>query len=195
MYNLCYTCVMITVGIDEVGRGCWAGPLVAGAVVLRAPIAGLKDSKKLSKKQREKLTLQIKDSGASIGLGWVWPEEIDRIGITASVKRAMQLALLQIKTDYDEVIIDGHINFLPENTKTRELIKADDLVPAVSAASIVAKVARENYMSEIVHTYPDYGFEQHVGYGTALHIAMLKEHGVTQIHRKSYKPIKALLLD
>jgi ribonuclease HII len=186
---------MITVGIDEVGRGCWAGPLVAGAVVLRAPIAGLKDSKKLSKKQREKLTLQIKDSGASIGLGWVWPEEIDRIGITASVKRAMQLALLQIKTDYDEVIIDGHINFLPENTKTRELIKADDLVPAVSAASIVAKVARDNYMSEIVHTYPDYGFEQHVGYGTALHIAMLKEHGVTQIHRKSYKPIKALLLD
>lgn len=181
-------------GIDEVGRGCWAGPLVAGAVVLRQPIAGLKDSKKLSKKERERLAVIIHAEALAVGLGWVWPEDIDNIGITTAVKRAMGEALAQVTCTYDEVIIDGHINFLPEARGSRPVIKADDLFPAVSAASIVAKVARDKYMAQQAVLYPEYGFEKHVGYGTALHIAMLAEYGVTDIHRKSHKPIRQFLL-
>lgn len=188
-----YNEVMITVGIDEVGRGCWAGPVVAGAVILDQPILGLKDSKKLSKKKREELTLQIKSKAWAVGLGWVDASIVDEVGITEAVKMAMQQALDQIGIDYDEVIIDGHLNFLADQPKTRALIKADDTVPSVSAASIVAKVARDNYMSDIASDYPDYGFEQHVGYGTALHLERLKLHGVSNLHRRSFKPIKGML--
>ncbi len=184
---------MITVGIDEVGRGCWAGPVVAGAAVLNVPIAGLKDSKKLSKKQRELFSAKIMNESPAIGLGWIDAETVDKIGITEAVRLAMQLALDQINLEYDEVIIDGHLNFLPDNPKTKAVIKADDTVPAVSAASIVAKVARDQYMADMDKTFPEYGFKKHVGYGTAQHLAMLKLHGVTKLHRQSFKPIKAML--
>lgn len=184
---------MITVGIDEVGRGCWAGPLVAGAVILDKPINGLKDSKKLSKKQREQLSSEIKAQAKVIGLGWVTPTEIDEIGLTKAVGLAMERALGQIKIDYDEIIIDGNINFFPENSKARAVIKADDSISAVSAASIVAKVARDDYMAKIADKYPNYGFESHVGYGTAMHIERLKLHGVSNLHRLSYKPIASLI--
>lgn len=184
---------MITVGIDEVGRGCWAGPLVAGAVILNSPINGLKDSKKLSKKQRQKLTAEIQVQAAAIGLGWVQPSEIDEIGLTEAVRLAMQRALDQITLNYEEIIIDGNLNFLNNNSRAKAVIKADDTVPAVSAASIVAKVARDNYMSEISVTYPDYGFASHVGYGTAMHLERLKLHGVSNLHRRSFKPIAALI--
>lgn len=187
---------MIIVGIDEVGRGCWAGPLVAGAVVLKNPIDGLKDSKKLSKRERERLAAVVQEQAEAVGLGWVWPEVIDTIGLSASVKTAMAEALNAIKCDYDEIIIDGNINYLPETGKSRPIIKADDLYPCVSAASIVAKVARDKYMSEkAALEYPDYGFEFHVGYGTAGHIAALRQNGPTAIHRMSYKPIKNLVLE
>jgi ribonuclease HII len=184
---------MLTVGIDEVGRGCWAGPLVAGAVLLAKPIPGLRDSKKLSKLQRERLTVLINAQALGIGLGWVSSGEIDTIGLTAAVGLAMRRALAQITVEYDEVIIDGSFNFLADNPLTSTLIKADDLVPAVSAASIVAKVARDNYMAELALLLPNYGFEQHVGYGTAAHIMALKTFGVTDHHRKSYNPVAALL--
>jgi ribonuclease HII len=180
------------VGIDEVGRGCWAGPLVAGAVLLEEPIIGLKDSKKLSKKQRERLDAEIRVQALAFGIGWVTPQEVDELGLTLAVKLAMQRALNQITVPYDEVIIDGSLNFLAENPKTIALIKADDLVPAVSAASIIAKVARDNFMAQAAKAYPGYGFESHVGYGTAQHIQALKELGVCEIHRLSYKPIQAL---
>jgi len=181
------------VGIDEVGRGCWAGPLVAAAVVLKRPISGLKDSKKLTKKQRQSLAEAIRGEALAIGVGWVWPEAIDNGGISTAVKRAMTEALQMIEIEYDEVIIDGNINYCPEDPKARAIIRADDLYPAVSAASIIAKVARDNYMAEAATKYPGYGFEKHVGYGTALHIEQLKLRGVTDIHRLSYKPVKALL--
>jgi ribonuclease HII len=184
---------MVTVGIDEVGRGCWAGPVVAGAVILGKPIAGLKDSKKLSKRQREKLAVEIKLWASVIGIGWVQPAEVDEIGLTAAVGLAMRRALEQISLNYNEVIIDGNFNFLADNPKAKAVIKADDSVPAVSAASIVAKVARDQYMAEISGQYPDYGFEKHVGYGTALHLAQLKLHGISDLHRRSFKPIQALL--
>jgi len=184
---------MITVGIDEVGRGCWAGPVVAGAVVLARPVTGLTDSKLLNKKQREKLAVTIHKEALAIGLGWVEATTIDEIGLTAAVKLAMERALQQIKMDYDEAIIDGNLNFLAEQPKTRAVIKADLTIPVVSAASIVAKVARDKYMAEIGDRHGDYGFEKHVGYGTALHLEKLKLHGVSNMHRRSFKPVKALL--
>lgn len=185
---------MVTVGIDEVGRGCWAGPLVAGAVVLDTPVDGLKDSKKLSRVQREILSAIILKQALAIGLGWVEPKQIDELGLTAATRLAMGRALGQITCDYEEIIIDGAYNYFPHNPKCRVIIKADAQVPAVSAASIIAKVARDNFMSEIAKKYPNYGFEQHVGYGTTLHLEKLKELGVSKIHRLSYKPVKELLM-
>jgi ribonuclease HII len=184
---------MITVGIDEVGRGCWAGPLVAGAVILKRPIEGLKDSKKLSKKRRESLSDQIYSEALAVGLGWVEPKEIDSVGLTRAVGLAMERAMAQITMHFEEMVIDGNHNFFPFEPRARALIKADDKVPAVSAASIVAKVARDKYMSELDGQYAGYGFDKHVGYGTAAHITALKELGVSDIHRRSYKPIMAYL--
>lgn len=183
---------MNIVGIDEVGRGCWAGPVVAGAVLLREPIAGLADSKKLTKKQRKKLASQIHET-AVVGIGWVDAATLDDIGLTEAVGLAMRRALEQINVSYDEVVIDGAFNFLPEVSAVRTEVKADATVPAVSAASIVAKVARDTYMAELGPQYAAYEFAKHVGYGTALHLEKLKQHGVSDLHRKSFKPIAALL--
>lgn len=200
---------MITVGIDEVGRGCWAGPLVAGAVILpsglrwevRPPKTGftgaakiqLRDSKKLTKQQRETLAAIVHRQAIAIGLGWVWPPEIDSMGVTTSVRLAMERAFAAIIVPYDEIIIDGNINYFPDNPLAKAVIKADDSVPSVSAASIVAKVARDAYMAALSEKYSGYGFEKHVGYGTATHIAALAKLGVSDIHRRSYKPIQVLL--
>ena len=184
---------MVTVGVDEVGRGCWAGPVVAGAVILNDPIPGLRDSKKLSKKQRENLAAEIQLQATAIGLGWVPPREIDEIGLTAAVKLAMERAIAEIKIGYDELIIDGSFNFFPENSKAQAVVKADDTVPAVSAASIVAKVARDRYMHELAGDYRNYQFAKHVGYGTALHLQLLKQFGVSDMHRRSFKPVRALV--
>jgi len=184
---------MVSVGVDEVGRGSWAGPLVVGAVSLSSRLAGLKDSKKLNKAQRLILDGKIRRISAAYGLGWVWPEELDNLGLTLGTTLAITRALEQIKIDYDEIIIDGHINFLADNPKSRTLIKADSLIPCVSAASILAKVARDKYMEQMSKEYPDYGFGRHVGYGTKLHIDMITKHGICDLHRKSYKPIRSLL--
>jgi ribonuclease HII len=186
---------MITVGLDEVGRGCWAGPLVAAAVALPddVSISGLNDSKKLSKLQREKLVVVIEEKATAIGVGWVWPDAIDNGGITQAVKSAMEQAFSQIHCKYDELIVDGHINYLVAVPGSQAIIKADGSVPAVSAASIIAKVARDRYMTGIAAQYRGYGFERHVGYGTKAHIEALATYGVTDMHRRSYKPIKALL--
>ncbi len=191
---------MIVVGIDEVGRGCWAGPLVAGAVIMPSDFVlshtalwKLSDSKVLSKKQRDLADLEIRKIALGIGIGWVDAATIDGVGITLAVKLAMERALAQINLAYEEVIIDGNYNFLPNVSTSRTLVNADATVPAVSAASIVAKVARDNYMADIITKYPGYGFEQHVGYGTALHMRGLKQLGVSDLHRRSFKPIKAML--
>jgi len=181
------------VGIDEVGRGCWAGPLVAGAVVLGAPIAGLKDSKKLSKKQREILDAEIRISALGYGLGWVTPAELDQVGLTEAVRLAMERALAGIKQTYTELIVDGNFNFFPKNPLATALVGADNIVPAVSAASIIAKVARDKYMADAATTFPGYAFEKHVGYGTAAHASALQNLGVCKLHRRSFKPIQACI--
>lgn len=184
---------MIIVGIDEVGRGCWAGPLVAGAVILGRPIPGLADSKTITKLKRTELAGQIKAQSVAYGLGWVASAFIDMYGLTLSVQRAMQQALAALGVPYDQIIIDGNYNYLPNEPKAGFLIKADATMPAVSAASIIAKVARDEYMEMAAKGFPGYGFERHVGYGTKLHLEQLTELGVTVLHRKSYKPVRALI--
>jgi len=181
-------------GIDEVGRGPWAGPLVVGAVVLGGKtIEGLTDSKKLSKKRREELDSLIREQASGFGLGWVSPEEIDTIGLSEALKRATIRAVSEVKASYNEIIIDGTVNFLHETGKGKYVTtmkKADLLVPSVSAASIIAKVARDAYMSNQDAYYPEYGFASHVGYGTAAHIAAIEKFGVTPLHRLSIEPLK-----
>ena len=187
---------MAILGIDEVGRGPWAGPLVVGACVLGdTQIDGLTDSKKLTAKKREALAPTIREK-AAVGLGWVSAEELDKIGMTAALCKACREAVKQIHVPFHEIIIDGTINFLrdtPLASHVQVLTKADLLVPEVSAASIVAKVARDEYMYKLAEKYPGYGFEKHVGYGTAAHRKALEELGVCPEHRKSFKPIAALL--
>lgn len=184
-------------GIDEVGRGPWAGPLVVGACVLREPIEGLNDSKKLTAKRRKKLATEIHEK-AYCGLGWVSAKELDKLGLSASLRKACREAVKAIqkqKPEFNEIIIDGTINFLsdtPLGKYVTVLPKADALVPEVSAASIIAKVARDNYMAELAEQYPQYGFEKHVGYGTAFHRTALEKYGPCEEHRKSFKPIAEL---
>lgn len=184
-------------GIDEVGRGPWAGPLVVGACVLREPIEGLNDSKKLTAKRREKLAAEIHEK-AYCGLGWVSAVELDELGLSAALRKACREAVKAVqaqKPEFNEIIIDGTVNFLsdtPLEKYVSVLPKADALVPEVSAASIIAKVARDNYMVELAERFPGYGFEKHVGYGTALHRAALEELGPCEEHRKSFRPVAEL---
>ena len=180
-------------GIDEVGRGPWAGPLVVGAVVLGgATIEGLTDSKKLTKKRREELDVIIRETAAGIGLGWVHADEIDEVGLSAALRLATKRAVEQITAPYHEIIIDGTINFLAETSKGQyvtTLAKADLLIPSVSAASIVAKVARDAFMTQQNELFPGYKFGSHVGYGTAAHRAAIDQIGVTPLHRLSFAPL------
>lgn len=181
-------------GIDEAGRGPWAGPLVVGAVVLGGvAIEGLTDSKKLSKKRREALEVEILEKAAGYGLGWVSSAELDEVGMSAALVLATKRAVEQVKVPYHEIIIDGTINFLKDTSKGRYVTimpKADLLVPSVSAASILAKVARDRYMSEQDDVYPGYKFGSHAGYGTAAHRAAIATLGVTPLHRLSFAPLK-----
>lgn len=181
-------------GIDEVGRGPWAGPLVIGAVVLGGNVIdGLTDSKKLSKKRREELDVVIRETASGYGLGWVDAGEIDEIGLSEALKLATRRAVEQVKAPYHEIIIDGTINFLDGTTKGQfvtTMKKADLLVPSVSAASIIAKVARDNYMAEQDEIYHGYKFSSHVGYGTAVHRDAIEKLGVTPLHRLSFAPLR-----
>lgn len=180
------------IGVDEVGRGSWAGPLVVGAVVLGGEVIdGLTDSKKLTAKKRETLNQQIKQTAAGVGLGWVSAKTIDQIGISRSLTLATQRALAGVHCDYDQIILDGTVNFLGDPRVTT-MKQADLLVPSVSAASIVAKVARDHYMNTIADIFPGYGFENHVGYGTAAHQAAISELGASPIHRMSFAPMKTM---
>jgi ribonuclease HII len=187
--SICYDTYMI-VGIDEVGRGAWAGPMAVGAVILGgAKIDGLTDSKKLTKKQRERLDIEIRQKAVAIGIGWVSAKHIDEIGLSAALKLAARRALEQIRHDYREIIIDGTIALI-DDPRVTLMKKADLLVPSVSAASVVAKVARDNYMRHLDGVFEGYKFGGHVGYGTAVHRAAIERLGVTPLHRLSYAPLQ-----
>ena len=181
-------------GVDEVGRGPLAGPVVAAAVILnpQQPITGLKDSKKLSKKKREELTYVIKQQAYAWAIGRAEVEEIDKINILQASLLAMQRAVEQLSTIPDIVLIDG--NQKPDLAYPMEtIIGGDAKVPAISAASIVAKVTRDTEMLDWDQLYPGYGLAQHSGYPTKQHLQALQTLGVTPIHRKSFKPVSQLL--
>ncbi len=196
--SILYTGSMI-LGIDEAGRGPWAGPLAVGAVVLGgAQIDGLDDSKKLTKKRRESLELEIKQKADAWSIGWVTASELDEIGMSAALQLATRRAVEQIHVPYHEIIIDGTVNFLRDTSKgpyVTTLPKADALVPSVSAASIIAKVGRDRYMAELDTIYPGYGFVKHAGYGVAAHRAVIERIGVCPEHRLSFAPLKKYKLE
>lgn len=180
------------IGIDEVGRGPWAGPVVSAAVACTTKsvwIEGVKDSKLLNKKIRLQLATQIKQQARGIGIGWVTAAEIDRRGLTEAIRLSMLRAINELSCAIDEVIIDGNINYLAKTHPSKAIIKADRDYHCVAAASIIAKVARDNYMHSMARLYPDYGFERHVGYGTREHRVSLATSGISPLHRKSFAPI------
>lgn len=178
------------VGIDEVGRGAWAGPLVVGAVGLGGvTIDGLTDSKLLTKKKRETFAKEIKQIAPLIGIGWVSAVDIDAIGLSEALKLAARRALQQVDNqEVEQIIIDGTIALI-DDPRVTLMKKADLLVPSVSAASIVAKVARDSYMNLCDTVFAGYGFSAHVGYGAEKHRLAIESLGVLPIHRASFAPI------
>ena len=186
--------MQIIAGVDEVGRGPLAGPVVAGAVILdpNKPISGLADSKKLSEKQREILFPIIQDQCIAWAIGRAEVSEIDSINIFQASLLAMQRAVNALSIKPTHVKVDG--KFCPTISVTCEaIIKGDQLIPEISAASILAKVIRDREMVEWAKKYPGYGFEKHKGYGTKQHKEALQELGITPLHRKSFSPVRELL--
>ena len=193
-------------GIDEVGRGPYAGPLVIGACILgdwqnsenAEWIEKLTDSKKLSAKRREELYVLIKEKALATATGWVSSAEIDEVGLSEALRLATRRAVEQIqktRVPFSEIIIDGTMNFLV-GTKLEKYVstlkKGDFLVKEISAASILAKVERDKYMAELDAIYPEYGFGKHVGYGTAAHQKAMEEFGLTPEHRRSFSPVREI---
>lgn len=181
-------------GVDEVGRGSLAGPVVAAAVILPpfSQIAGVKDSKELTPKQRAKLFEKIKLQAISFGIGIVNHQVIDKINISNAAFVAMKKAIAQLNPKPDFVIVDGFaIPDLP--IANRGIIKGDKKSLSIASASILAKVTRDEIMKKFHIYYPDYGFERHKGYPTKQHIAALKRFGPTIIHRRTYAPVRNCL--
>lgn len=181
-------------GVDEVGRGPLAGAVVAAAVILdpNNPIAGLTDSKKLTEKQREKLAIEIREKSLSWALGRAEVEEIDEINILWASMLAMKRAVESLAIQPSFVKIDG--NRCPDMDYSMEaIVKGDLTVQEISAASIIAKVARDHEMQDMDIRYPGYGFAKHKGYPTKQHQASLVELGVSPIHRLSFKPVQRLI--
>ena len=177
----------LVAGVDEVGRGCLAGPVIAAAVILRKNIPGLKDSKKLSKKKREELSLTImKNSYFSFGSSS--PKEIDEINILQASLLAMKRAILNLSVEPGKILIDG-IHKPDLNTDTQTIISGDSYIDEISAASIIAKVYRDNLMMQFDKEYPNFFFSSHMGYGTKMHKAALKKYGITPIHRKTFRGV------
>ena len=188
---------MYMIGIDEVGRGALAGPLVvAGCCFHENPgfTRGLDDSKKLSIKKRESLDSDIK-SNTFFSIVSISSEVVDSIGLTKAIRSAILEILMSMPKDED-IMLDGKYNFLKDTiyeSRTKVVVKADQKYTSVMAASIIAKVERDKEMRQYALKYPDYGFETNVGYGTKKHMQALNQIGVTPIHRKSFKPVSALV--
>ena len=186
--------VTLLAGVDEVGRGPLAGPVVAAAVILdpARPIAGLADSKTLSERRREALSAQIKNEALAWALGRAEVEEIDRINILQASLLAMQRAVSALQPAAEFALVDGNrCPALP--CRALAVVKGDSRVPSISAASIIAKVARDGEMIELDKKYPGYGLAQHKGYPTKAHLQSLAEQGICDIHRRSFGPVKKLL--
>jgi len=182
---------LLTAGVDEAGRGPLAGPVVAAAVILdpAAPIAGLRDSKRLSHARRVALADLIRERALAWSLGIAGPEEIDRINILQATHAAMSRAVAGLDPAPELVLVDG--NRLPAlAVASRAVVGGDDLVAAISAASILAKVERDGRMIALAQLYPGYGFDRHKGYPTAAHRRALSELGPSPEHRRSFSPVR-----
>lgn len=183
-------------GVDEAGRGPWAGPVVAAAVLFQPHDLiprGLNDSKKLSRRTREKLFAQITQAGIIHGIGIATAEEIDQRNIWGATQLAMGRAVAALAIAPDMALIDGNLKPAGFPCPTRPIIGGDGISLSIAAASILAKVTRDRLMETLAHTYPAYGFERHAGYGTKQHREALAAHGPCPAHRRSYAPIRALL--
>lgn len=185
---------LLIAGVDEVGRGPLAGPVLASAVILdpMRPIPGIKDSKQLTEKQREKLFPLIQENVLACGIGRAEVEEIDGLNILQATLLAMQRAIEQLSIAPEHIFVDG-IHLPKISLPMTAVIKGDQTIPEISAASIVAKVTRDREMRIMDAKYPGYGFAKHKGYGTPEHLKNLQILGPTEIHRKSFMPVKSLV--
>ena len=190
-WNQAYTKIA---GVDEVGRGPLAGPVVAAAVILpqSVNIPGINDSKKLSEKKRELLFDVIKANAVDIGVGIIDEKEIDAINILQATYKAMRAALENLREHPDIVFVDGNEADIG-NYMQKNIIKGDQKSISIAAASIIAKVTRDRMMVEYDKIYPEYGFKSHKGYGTKFHMEAIKKYYATPIHRRSFNPISDYL--
>lgn len=182
-------------GVDEVGRGCLAGPVVAAAVILPedCAIEGLHDSKKLSALKREQLSIQIKEQAIAYAIGEIAPEHIDRVNILQATFLAMTQSIQRLQTPPEYLLIDGNRFHSPLDIPYETIIGGDDKVASIAAASILAKVYRDNMMKAYALEYPEYDWEHNMGYGTKKHLLAIKNYGITPLHRKSFGPCQPTL--
>lgn len=183
----------LVAGIDEAGRGPWAGPVVAACVILpeKFRLPGLNDSKKLTHEEREVLYEKILQV-AKVGVAFSHSDKIDKIGIKRANFTAMQEAISQLPQEPKILLVDGNDNF-PFNIESQFIIKGDTKIACIAAASIIAKVERDRWMLAMSEKFPEYEFDAHKGYGTERHAQLLKVHGPCALHRKSYKPIVSII--
>lgn len=182
----------VIAGVDEVGRGAWAGPLVAAAVVLKTDrrIYRIRDSKQLSYKQRQKIAAAIKRKCRNWAVGVAQAKELNRIRLSAAIKLAQTRAVRKLRSRPNYVLVDGNGRHKVDRIKTEHIVKADQKVLSVAAASIIAKVHRDKLMAQLAKQFPYYHFDQNKGYGTKFHHQTLKKHGICREHRVFYKPLK-----
>ena len=178
---------LMIAGIDEVGRGCLAGPVIAASVILKRPIKGLMDSKKLSLKKREDLSKVIIENSI-YAIGAADNHEIDQKNILQATLLAMQRSLEKLDTKPKKVLVDG-AHIFETSIEIESIVGGDNLIPSISAASIVAKVYRDKLMMAYSREFPNYGFHKHKGYPTKFHKEMLKRYGLTRIHRRTFKGV------
>ena len=174
-------------GVDEVGRGCLAGPVIAASVILKRPIKGLMDSKRLSSKKREDLS-QIIIKNSIFAIGAADSQEIDQINILQASLLAMQRSLEKLDMQPKKVLVDGN-HIFETSIEIEAIVGGDNLIPSISAASILAKVFRDRLMMAYSKEFPNYGFDKHKGYPTKFHKEMLKRYGLTRIHRRTFKGV------
>ena len=181
-------------GVDEAGRGPLAGEVYAAAVILNPgdPIDGLRDSKKLSPKRRSDLCIQIKQRSLAWSISFASVEEIDKLNILNATLLAMERAIAGLDILPEIALVDGNKAPSLKGIEVFTIIKGDQKEPCISAASIIAKVARDERLMVLDHIYPKWGFKRHKGYGTKIHIEAIKKHGITPLHRKSFEPIKSM---
>lgn len=180
-------------GVDEAGRGAWAGPLVAGAVILPVdfPIKHVRDSKTLTARQREKRFVHIARGCLAWAVGVVEAETVDRVGLTAANRAAMLLALRRLHQQPTAILLDA-VRLRYDGKPTKAIIDGDAKVLSIAAASIVAKVVRDALMDDLDRQYPNFGFRRHRGYGTLKHRRALRTHGPSPVHRRSFRPVGQL---